>query len=200
MAKRPDNPPQYCARVESQRQTPTREDLEFRVVQLWKNVWLGLYQAENREIRSHYIRLEALYLGTGLTHTFRLGELHLLNRFFSEWSINSGIASLKLFENLSILTLQSVVEILEAYEREIANLDRLFSILRNSQTSLHGTNDRQKAEVEKDFFAVSAPMERRIRQYDIRMNVLNMDICDEAMALGVETRLQGTACLLSSVS
>ncbi|CAG7950820.1 unnamed protein product [Penicillium nalgiovense] len=178
-----DDPPQYTLGSGAvEKPISTRSQLECRIVNLWKKVWLGLYQIDDNEDRYHVERLEALSLGAGLTRTYRVGELQVLRRHFLRSETNNGIASLKLFQGLSLSTLLSVIHILEAYESEIDKLRLLYSILRSGQLALHETADLAKtAVVRTEYMAIAEPMEKRIRQYDIRMNVLNMDICDEAM-------------------
>lgn len=178
-----DDPPQYTVGGAAVEKTiSTRSQLECRIVKLWKQVWLGLYQIDDNEDRYHVERLEALSLGAGLTRTYRLGELQVLRRHFLRSETNNGIASLKLFQGLSLSTLLSVIHILEAYESEIDNMRLLYSILRSGQLALHETADlAQTAVVRTEYMAIAEPMEKRIRQYDIRMNVVNMNICDEAM-------------------
>ncbi|EKV16374.1 hypothetical protein Pdw03_6390 [Penicillium digitatum] len=178
-----DDPPQYpFSGGAFEKPVSTRSQLESRIVKLWKKVWLGLYQIDDDEDRYHVERLEALSLGAGLTRTYRVGELQVLRRHFLRSETNNAVASLKLFQGLSLSTLLSVVHILEAYESEIDNMRLLYIILRSGQLALHETADlAQTAVVRAEYMEIAEPMEKRIRQYDIRMNVVNMDICDEAM-------------------
>ncbi|KAJ5467295.1 hypothetical protein N7475_005047 [Penicillium sp. IBT 31633x] len=178
-----EDPPQYTiGDADVEKPTWTRNQLESRIVKLWIKVWLGLYLVDESQDRSHYDRIEALYLGTGLTCTYHIGELRALRRYFIESVKNNGMASLKLFPGLSFSMLLSVVRILEAYESEIENLKLLYSILRGSQLALHETADpAQLTVLRNEYMAIAKPMEKRIRQYDIRMNVVNMEIYDEVM-------------------
>ncbi|KAJ5776431.1 uncharacterized protein N7511_001442 [Penicillium nucicola] len=160
----------------------TREQLESRIMKLWKNVWLGLYEINDNEERYHVERIEALYFGAGLIRTYRLGEMRVLRRRFMRAETNNGIAAMKLFPDLSLSTLLAVIHILEAYESEIPNLKLLYSILKNGQLGMYETEDaKDRAVVRSKYDAIAEPMEKRIHQYDIRMDVLNMEICDEAM-------------------
>ncbi|KGO69219.1 hypothetical protein PITC_095410 [Penicillium italicum] len=178
-----DDPPHYTfGGAALEKPVSTRSQLECSIVKLWKRVWLGLYQIDDDEDRYHVERLEALSLGAGLTRTYQVGELQVLRRHFLRSETNNGIASLKLFQGLSLSTLLSVIHILEAYESEIDNMRMLYSILRSGQLALRETADlAQTAVVRTEYMEIAEPMEKRIRQYDIRMNVVNMDICDEAM-------------------
>lgn len=152
-------------------------------MELWKKVWLGLYAIDDKEERYHVERLEVLSLGAG-NHYFPAGGLHVLKRRFLWNDPINGIASLKLFPNLSLSTLFSIVEILEAYESEIENMKSLYSLLRESQLALHGRHDPdQVAVVRAEYMEIAKPMAKRIKHFDARMNVLNMDIYDEAMEL-----------------
>lgn len=178
-----DDPPQYTfGGAALEKPASTRSQLECRIVKLWKKVWLGLYQIDDNEDRYHFERIEALSLGAGLTRTYRVGELQVLRRHFLRSETNNGVAALKLFPGLSLSTLLSVLQILEAYESEITNLGLLYSILRGGQLALHETADlAHTAVVRTEYMAIAEPMEKRIRQYDIRMDVVNMEMCDEAM-------------------
>ncbi|RMJ26768.1 hypothetical protein PHISP_02368 [Aspergillus sp. HF37] len=181
---------EYNATYNNHRAPPPdpRKDLESRILHLWKRVWLGLYQVENAQGPYHYERIEALYLGAGLTKTYRMGELKVLNRHFSEYSRNTGIAGLKLYENLSIKTLRAIIEVLEAYEREIPNLERIYTILRSAQLELYqedgfGGYTGQIYQTQRRYLSVAEPLEKRLLHYDARMDVLAWDIYDEAMEL-----------------
>ncbi|KAJ5316807.1 hypothetical protein PENANT_c016G11128 [Penicillium antarcticum] len=174
---------QYSLGTTLERPISSREQLESRIVKLWKKVWLGLYQINDNKERYHIERIEALYLGAGMIRTYRVGEMRVLRRRFMRVETNNGIAAMKLFPVLSFPTLLAMVHILEAYESEIPNLELLYSILRNGQLGLYETEDAQDRAtvVQSDYDAIAKPMEKRIHQYDIRMDVLNMEICDEAM-------------------
>lgn len=181
---------EYNATYNNRRAPPPdpRKDLESRILQLWKRVWLGLYQVENAQGPYHYERIEALYLGAGLTKTYRVGELKVLNKHFSEYSRNTGIAGLKLYENLSIKTLRAIIDVLEAYEREIPNLERIYTILRSAQLELYqedgfGGYTGQIYQTQRRYLSVAEPLEKRLWHYDARMDVLAMDTYDEAMEL-----------------
>ena len=118
-----DDPSQYSlGDGVLEKPTSTRSQLECRIVKLWKEFWLGLYQIDDNEDRYHVERIEALYAGAGMTHTYRVGELQILKRHFLRNETYNGMASLKLFPGLHLSTLLSVVQILEAYESEIDNM------------------------------------------------------------------------------
>lgn len=163
-----------------------RRELESQILRLWKKVWLGLYQIESAQGPYHYERIEALYLGAGLTRAYRVGELKVLNQHFSEYSRNHGIVGLKLYEGLSAKRLKAVVEILQAYEKEIPNLEQIYTVLREAQLTLHqvdgyGGYTAHIHQTQRRYLDVAEPLEKRLIHYDARMDVLNMDIYDEAM-------------------
>lgn len=188
-----DCPPQYSEDEESEisQETRLRVELQSEITQLWKKVWLGLYETDEGdgiyEKRQHYDRLEALYLGAGLPGRLSTAGLDVLRRWFL-WTIpRNGMAALRLFDHMSITTLQSVLEVLKAYESEIANLQQMYSILDEAQLGLPQLLALKKedvVEVQKRFLAVANPMARRIEKYDIRMDVLTTQSFDEAMASG----------------
>lgn len=184
-----DHPPQYSTGADTDKSDALRHDMEEQIVHLWKKVYLGLYEIEDSDkyrARSHYDRLEALYLGAGLTRSLYLHGLKVIKYRFSLCGGNTGVLSLKLFDNLSISTLRSMIEILEAYEKEIVNLVRLETLLRNSQRPLFpAESDPSVATnaLRKEYLDIAGPMGKRIEWYDIRMEVLNHDIHNEAMVL-----------------
>lgn len=113
-----------------------------------------------------------------------MGRLRVLNNP-DYVGVNNGIASLKIFDGLSITTLQSVLEILRAYESEIDNLERLYAILRRNQRGLRESTWNVPTEtLRRQYLTIAEPMERRIKQYDIRMDVLNHEMRDEVMSIG----------------
>lgn len=79
-----------------------------------------------------------------------------------------------------------MIEIFEAYEKEIVNLVRLEILLRNSQRALVPAESDCSAATDvlrKEYLDIAGPMGKRIEWYDIRMEVLNHDIHNEAMVL-----------------
>lgn len=93
-----------------------------------------------------------------------------------------------MYENLSMKTLKAVIEILEAYEREISSLEKVYAILRGAQLDLYqedgfGGFSAQIQQTQRQYLGIAEPMEKRLLHYDARMDVLIMDIYDEAMEL-----------------
>lgn len=127
----------------------------------------------------HYDRIRTLCDGAGLT-TVRLWQIdrHFWRHNGSE---NKGVAGLTLYEHLSVSTLESVVELLQSYESEIENLENLYRVLRQEQLGIHSATP--SSHTYSRYTGVAAPLAKRLSRYDARMDVLKMDIYDEAMAL-----------------
>lgn len=184
-----DQPPQYSTGTDTEKMNPLRRDLEDRIVHLWRKIYLGLYEIDDSDQyrpRCRYDRLEALYLGAGLTLSVNLGELNVIRRRFLLYGASSGMLGLKLFDNLSCSTLQSVIQTLEAYEKEIPNLLRLEKLLQKSQLALIPAKSDPSISTEalyKEYLETAKPMGNRIEWYDIRTEVLNHEIHNEAMVL-----------------
>ncbi|KAJ5612584.1 hypothetical protein N7510_005778 [Penicillium lagena] len=182
-----DNPPEYSSNAISSAPPLSREDLETRIIHLWKTIWLGLYKVKDTEGPSHYEWLQALSRGANFGNSY--GVLGSLNRHFLQYSSINGMASLKIFDNMPMSTLRCVVDILEAYESEIPNLEQLYSVLRQAQIGLHqrvdenGKDDARKAILKKRYLAIAEPMGRRLAHYDNRMDVLAIDMYEEAATL-----------------
>lgn len=194
-----DQPPQYSPGTDVEKANPHRRDLENHIVQLWKKVYLGLYEIDDSDQyqpRYRYDRLEALYLGTGLARPYKyVGELYVMRRRFNRYDPGGGMLALKLFDNTSCSTLQSVIRILEAYEKEVPNLVRLEKLLRKSQLALFPEQSDSSVGMDalrQEYEEIVKPMTRRIEWYDARMRVLNHDMLDEVMVLdNGQHRLKG---------
>jgi len=180
-----------------------RQELLTHIVDLWKKVWFGLYQVKESDSSRaiyHVERLRKLYLGAGMSARAVIEEnnslsetetnsstagLGLLNRALSPRYIfrDNGLPSLILYDGLSLRTLRSVIELLEAYEREIESLAPVYSLLHQLQieTRLPTPEDEQK--VLRDFPPLADPIAKKLLHYDARLGVLNMGIEDEASAI-----------------
>ncbi|BDD56336.1 hypothetical protein MAP00_001806 [Monascus purpureus] len=160
----------------------SREELEARIVELWRTVWLGLYQVHDARGPRHYDRIKALCLGAGFTSkVYPYAGIVELDRRFWRCSENKGIAGLKLYAHLSVSTLESVVELLEAYACEIDSLNDLYKILREEQVDVWSSP--QGSSAYRRYMDVAEPLAKNLCWYDVRMAVLDIEIYDEAMAL-----------------
>lgn len=166
----------------------SRAESEDLIVGLWKRVWLGLYEINLEESRYHSDRLKALYYGAGLSLSrdsykeIYQNLFRRFNRFSPRW--DNGIASLKLSDDISIFTIHSIYEILMAYEGEIYNLRRLYSLLQRKQLRLKElylakSSPSEMDRLQKDFNKIAGPMGRRIAFCDIRTNSVNDLIREE---------------------
>jgi hypothetical protein len=180
-----------------------RQELLTHIVDLSKKVWFGLYQVKDSDRTYHVDRLRKLYLGAGMS---RIGieendslpnsstaGLGLLEQTLSTAIFRGrGLAGLTLYDGLSLGTLRSVIELLEAYEREIEPFGQVYSLLRQLQieTRLPTPEDEQK--VLTDFPPQADPIAKRLLHYDARLDVLGIDIEDEASAIhGDSTAREG---------
>lgn len=186
-----------------------RQELLSQIVDLWRKVWFGLYQVKESDRVYHVDRLRKLYLGAGMsTHVVHeeddsLSEvettssttvgLGLLQRALSQSSIfRNGLASLTLYDGLSLGTLQSVIELLRAYEREIEPLGQVYSLLRQLQIGIRSPTFEDEQKVLRDFPPLAVPIAKKLLHYDARLGVLSMDMEDEAVAIhGYSTAREG---------
>jgi hypothetical protein len=92
---------------------------------------------------------------------------------------NGGLRSLKLFDGLSVASLEAVIELLQAYVKEIASLNALFQLLRGLQVGFRmPTEDDEKAVLEQ-FVPAADQFARRILHLDARLDVLVSELEDE---------------------
>lgn len=186
-----DFPPQYRQGQTYKLRTLKERELEDELIVLWRKVWLGLYEVYNNDdthqIGLHYDRLETLYHGAGMTNKADIYHLRGLKRHFLGLRPSNGIASMRLFDHISVPKLKAMIEILRAYESEIKSLQELYSLLRNAQLDLKQlleVNEPRVDSIRNSFLAIAGPMGERLIKYDIRMDVLMIQALDEAVETG----------------
>ncbi|KAL1845784.1 hypothetical protein Plec18170_009588 [Paecilomyces lecythidis] len=186
-----------------------RQELYRRIIDLWKTVWLGLYQRHDNKGQYHSDRLRALYLGAGMStrmvnydpdaddadnakNPVGLGLLGvaLSQQFHAHNGLGGGFSGLKLYDGLSLRTLESVIEILEAYEREIEPLGEVYAVLRRLQVGLREPTTDDEEAVMQNYPPVADPIARRLLQYNATLDVLAMQIYDEMTALYDDPKLR----------
>lgn len=179
-------------------ETVTEErKLEDKIMSLYHVAWLGIYQVHDKDGQSHVSRLAKLFFGAGMTsyvdssevepschHDCRQGryktgaECRVLDPLWTTLS-KQGLASLKLFTGLSVASLEAVIELLEAYVKEVANVNALYQMLRELQVGFRTpTQDDQQAVLDK-FVPAMNDLSRRLLHLDARLNVLVLDLEDE---------------------
>lgn len=166
----------------------SRKHLESCIVTEWKLVWLGLYETGDKTHRRHNDQLRALYSGAGLFNDSQ-AEIQSLNWDLEDYRFNSGVAKLKLFNNLSISMLKEVIDLLGDYKEEIRSMDYLYSILEKNQLGWCRVAEPNKATaLQKEYIALREQMEGRIMGYNYRMNLLN----ERILAVGRISRPKDT--------
>lgn len=171
--------------------------LEEKILSLYQVAWLGIYQVHDKDGRSHAFRLAELFYGAGMSSYVdkteqEAGDDHGNKRPRRKtgaetrvidplWTALSkeGLSSLKLFEGLSIASLESVIELVEAYVREIASVNALYQVLRELQVGFRTPTEDDEQAVIKNFVPVSNDFARRLRHLDAKLNVLVSDLEDE---------------------
>lgn len=168
-----------------------RDKFRDKIVGLWKEVWLGLYEIDLEESLFHYNRLQAFYCGAGLGFApngyIRIFEYHIYRHFIPQrW--DNGIASLKLCDGMSVFTLQSIYEVLMAYQKEIPNLHQLYTLLGRKQLGLDGhlLEFRSPFETEvlvHEFNKIAWPMGKRLASIDERTKAVNSSLREELLEI-----------------
>lgn len=175
-----------------------RKEIEDQIVDKWTKVWFGLYQIRERNGPYHVDQLRKLYLGAGwaghlakqelsgehVSHPL-LGLLEIAfsaNRHHSTDFTSEGIQSLRLFDNLSIPTLRSTLDLLDAYEREIESFQEIYTLLRSLQVDIsRAPTEEDEQELQTRYPPIADPVAERILHYNSRLAVLVMDVEAEAM-------------------
>lgn len=186
-----------------------RQELQTRIIALWQKVWQGLYQVHDNKGQYHYDRLLALYEGAGMSVRMNQKERNdeslqsnesgvglgllgvaLSRHYRSTSEFRSGVQGLKLYDGLSPRTLESVIELLEAYEREIEPLSQVYTALRRLQIGLRESTGDDEDAVLQQYPPVADPIAKRLLQYDARLDVLTMELYDEGMVLHDDPKLR----------
>lgn len=171
--------------------------LEAKIFSLYHLAWLGIYQAHDQDGRSHASRLADLFAGAGMSsyvdkpeqevndhHTNSRGraktgaESRVLDPLWTALT-KKGLMSLKLFEGLSIASLEAVIELLEAYMKEIASVNALYQILRELQVGFRTPTEEDEHAVLRQFVPAANHFARRLLHLDARLKVLVTDMEEE---------------------
>lgn len=186
-----ETPPAACEETI----TPEKK-LETKIFALYRLVWFGLYRVNDVHGPLHMNRLDDLFVGAGMSSFVNKPEERLNNNNGNSgrrWKLadirvlqplraaltNAGPGDLKLFDGLPVASLEAVVELLEAYAKEIASVNALYQLLRGLQVGLRmPTEDDEKAVLEQ-FIPTAHEFARRILHLDARLHVLVSDLEDE---------------------
>jgi hypothetical protein len=166
-------------------------DLQAQVLTMWRVVWLGLYQLHDNHGPYHVDRLTQLYFGAGMAvydildkvgdpyerSKSHKGPLGLLGHALS----TRGISNLRLYEGLSIDTLKSVIQLLEAYKHEIAAVGEVYELLRSLQVGLRAPTSHDEKAVLENYPPLADQLARQLVHLDARLDVLMAELEDEHM-------------------
>ncbi|KAJ5787795.1 hypothetical protein N7457_002785 [Penicillium paradoxum] len=181
--------------LETSEETMTEEKkLETKIFALYRLAFLGIYRVNDNAGPSHLNRLSELFIGAGMStfihkltensqlhenhHRTKLGMVRVLLPL--EIALNDfGLGKLKLFDGISVASLEAVIEILEAYVKEIASVDALYQILRGLQVGLRMPTEDDERAVMDQFVPAADQFARRILHLDARLDVLVSLLEDE---------------------
>ena len=167
------------------------KELQTQILNMWRRIWLGLYQVHDNHGPYHVERLTQLYLGAGMAvsdiinkpedsygrYKTGKGPLGLLGCALA----SQGISRLRLFEGLSVESLKAVIQLLESYKHEVGALGEVYELLRSLQVGLRETTDHDEKAVSEHYPPLAEPLARRLIHLDARLDVLVADLEDEHM-------------------
>ena len=170
-----------------------REDLRQKIISLWKTVWDGLYQTHSGKGSYRISELQTLCAGAGMSsYDGKSCPLSALDSALStsySWHhgrSSGGLENLKLYDELSLETLNSVLEVLKAFEKEIEPLREVYAVLRSLQVGLREPTEDDQQKVMKEVRPLAEPLGKRLKHYHARLGVLGMDMWDEAVRVKEE--------------
>jgi len=167
--------------------------LEAKIFSLYRLVWLGIYQVHDKEGRTHASRLAELFEGAGMSSYVDKSKQEpsdqqrnsLRSRIGAEscvldplWTAlkKKGPMSLKLFEGMSVTSLEAVIELLEAYAKEIDSVNALYQLLRELQVGFRTPTEDDEKAVLTQFIPAANDFARRLLHLDARLKVLVTDM------------------------
>jgi hypothetical protein len=173
-----------------------KKSLEAKIFCLYHLAWLGIYQVHDENGRDHAARLAELFDGAGMSSYVDNSEQELndhcrnnrrryigaessvLNPLWTALN-KKGLISLKLFEGLSVTSLEAVIELLEAYVKEVTTVNTLYQVLRELQVGFRTPTEGDEQAVLKQFVPVANQFAKRLLHLDARLKVLVSDMEDE---------------------
>lgn len=167
-----------------QTEAETRSALQYMIAALWKEAYLGLYRFRDNQGPTHATRLLELYAGAGMSVRLLLlkgkntstihHDLGLLGIALEQINLRGLI----LHKRLPISWLKTVVEILEAYEREVVSLKELYGILRNLQVGFRQPTLEDENRVLEQYSPVAENLAKRLLHLNARMKFLQSELDD----------------------
>jgi hypothetical protein len=173
-----------------------KKNLEAKILSLYRIAWLGIYQVHDEHGPDHATRLAELFMGAGMSsyvdkseeefnnrhgnnpRTYTGAESRVLNPLFMALRKN-GLKNLKLFEGISVTSLEAVIELLEAYMKEATAVNGLYYLLRELQVGLRIPTEDDEQAVLEQFIPVANQSAKRLLHLDARLKVLVSDMEDE---------------------
>lgn len=173
-----------------------KKSLEAKIFCLYHLAWLGIYQVHDEHGPDHATRLAELFMGAGMSsyvdkseeefnnrhgnnpRTYTGAESRVLNPLFMALRKN-GLKNLKLFEGISVTSLEAVIELLEAYMKEATAVNGLYYLLRELQVGLRIPTEDDEQAVLEQFIPVANQSAKRLLHLDARLKVLVSDMEDE---------------------
>ncbi|KAJ6441522.1 Peptidase M20 domain-containing protein 2 [Purpureocillium lavendulum] len=183
----PDSPAEDASSLGSTADKGGRspENIRDEIARTWKTVWEALFKRHPRASFERFDELRLLCQGAGATLEHPrpkqlLGALDGALDYDSPCS--SGMRSLKVEKNTSTQQLDALLELLIAYVPELAAVDEIEARLRDAQIGLREPTVEEWHRVKNDVLPLAEPVGRRIRHYNARLQLLQIDIEKEALA------------------
>ncbi|KAJ5126124.1 hypothetical protein N7526_008301 [Penicillium atrosanguineum] len=177
--------------------TPGKK-LEIKIFSLYRQVWFGIFQVNDRHGPSHMKRLAELFAGAGMSSLINRPDEKVKDHHNSGWrrckpvdtrflqplraaleSGPDGLGSLRLLDGLSVASLEAVIKLLEAYVKEIESLNALYQLLRGLQVGLRMPTEEDETVVLEQFVPTADQFARRILHLEARLDVLVSELKDE---------------------
>lgn len=171
--------------------------LQDQIIASWKDVWQGLYQYRDQRRVVHLDRLTEHYFAAGMSAAHLADsegsgplrrdpsrrKLGLLNFALSQL----GPRQLRLFDGLSIESLQSVVTLLEAYKGQIPAMEELYAVLRNLEVGFRAPTEHDEKAVRERFLPLADALAKQLLHLDALLVVLVSRLSDERWAMHGDT-------------
>jgi hypothetical protein len=172
------------------------EALHNQILPLWKEVWQGLYRygdgrrnSYNDRGSSHINRLTKLYLAAGMSAAHiiksskdsseRLDNTSGILGLLSLALAQEGPRDLRLYDKLSISSLESVIAHLEVYKSLLPAMDKIYKTLRSLEVGFRVPTVEDEKAVELRFRPLAVALARQLLHLDARLALLILNLGDE---------------------
>lgn len=154
-----------------------------RVLFLWKTIWGALYKGHPKASFYRIDELQALCLAAGGAYFEGAKKKSFLGPLDTALTYNAGqtLSNFKMEKDTSLELYSRLIEILEAYSKEIKSVAKIEELLREGQVPLREPTEQDWNKVWEEIAPLVLSTGRKLTLYHTRLYLLEMEIEKEAL-------------------